>query len=730
MLSWLRGPLATVVAIMCAVAVSAAIAYAVSVKVGEDRDAALRAYLTDARDETELAAKAVAASFDQIYQNLRTISLLASVRRIDRHAENLPVEGRQAVQQIFNNLADNVAVSEIYVVPADLDPEKIDPKTGEKEAPILMIDKIRMGLETEVEEEPVDPAAPEAVEIYEYRALQAQMAKLRTIAPKLVASTESEIPFFSIGSLITCDNHVYEKTHDDADRRGPIYSVPFYGEDGLLKGTISAIMLDSAIRGLLPETDAALIDTASRGLFLATKKGQQSQSMESVAKAVPDATLIYSEVLTVPTKDPARQFRLWTGRPRAEFLGSDAVRQIDTFQRLGYLFAVATGMLILGAWALLRRSLNKAKADATLAFSLAERNKEILALEASQTTVREAAEHDRRLADQQLAADAARIAAEQKQIVAGIAAGLNLLAEGDLTVRLNEPYPPAYEQLREDFNRAVEKLQHSMAKVTRSVHVIRGGGAAMSNAADNLAQRNEHQAASLEQTAAALSEITSTVRNTADGAHHAHKVVEMAKMDAERSGVIVRQTIEAMEDIEQASAKINQIIGVIDAIAFQTNLLALNAGVEAARAGDAGKGFAVVAAEVRGLAQRTADAARQIKDLVTNSHAQVEKGVALVGNSGQVLDEIAGRVSEINDIVATITASAQSQADSLNQVNIAIGDMDQLTQKNAAMAEETTAESHGLSNEAEQLATLISMFRIEPVDQGSRRAQTRAQFAA
>ncbi len=722
MQSWLRGMVSAVAAVGVATGVSAAIAYGVLVQASDDRDVALKAYVANAHEEAELAAKSIATSFDQIYQNLRTISLLASVRRIDRHADLLPAEGRQAVQQIFNNLANNVAVSEVYIVPVDIDPDQIDPKTGEKQAPTLMIDKVRMGMEAAAtEEEAEDPTAPPAEEIYEYRALKTQMAMLRTVAPKLIATSQSAIPLYSIGSLITCDNSVYAVTHKDADRTGPIFSVPFYGEDGLLKGTISAIMLDAAVRNFLPDQNAALLDTLSGSLFLSRRAGQEVASADSVARVMPDASLFYSEVLTVPTKDPARQLRLWVGRPTAEFLEGDAVAQIEYFKMLGYGFAAMVGLLILAGWFVLQRFFNKAKAEARLALSLSERNSEIMALEASQLKAREAAEIDRRHAEDERAETAARAAAEQEQVVEGLAEGLKRLAVGDLTVRLNERYAPVYEKLREDFNRSVETLQASMVKVTRSVKVIGSGGTAMSKAADNLAQRNEHQAASLEQTAAALSEITTTVRDTAGGAQHAHRVVEMASADTERSGVIVRETVEAMHGIEQSSGKISQFIGLIDAIAFQTNLLALNAGVEAARAGEAGRGFAVVAAEVRGLAQRSADAAREIKDLVTMSHAQVEKGVALVGDTGQALEQIAGRVTEINAIVSAITASAQSQADSLHQVNIAIGNMDKLTQQNAAMAEETTAESHGLCNEAEQLASLISLFRIGTDDQAPRR---------
>jgi methyl-accepting chemotaxis protein len=251
-----------------------------------------------------------------------------------------------------------------------------------------------------------------------------------------------------------------------------------------------------------------------------------------------------------------------------------------------------------------------------------------------------------------------------------------------------------------------------MLAVVSSTDAIKSGTREISTASDDLSKRTEQQAASLEETAAALDEITATVRKSAEGATHARQVVAAADEDSKRSSIVVREAVEAMDAIAKSAQQISQIIGVIDEIAFQTNLLALNAGVEAARAGEAGRGFAVVAQEVRALAQRSADAAKEIKGLISTSTTQVDHGVKLVAETGKSLERIMTQVAEINEVVGAIAAGAQEQATALQQVNSAINQMDQATQQNAAMVEESTAASHSLSRETNQLSGLIGQFQV------------------
>ncbi len=299
-----------------------------------------------------------------------------------------------------------------------------------------------------------------------------------------------------------------------------------------------------------------------------------------------------------------------------------------------------------------------------------------------------------------------------EEVLVDVGGALAQVAQADLSGRLAPSTNAAFGPLRQDFNRALDKIAEALSHVSTSAEAMRGGVGEIGQAADDLSRRTEQQAASLEETAAALDEITATVRKTAEGAHHARTTVGQAQADAERSGAVVRDAVAAMAAIEGSAGQIGQIIGVIDEIAFQTNLLALNAGVEAARAGDAGRGFAVVASEVRALAQRSAAAAKEIKTLITASTREVGHGVALVGETGRALERIVAQVSEISGVVGEIAASAQEQAAGLSQVNTAVNQMDQVTQQNAAMVEQSTAAAHTLSGEAAELARLVGQFRL------------------
>ncbi|QFU30725.1 methyl-accepting chemotaxis protein [Brevundimonas sp. Bb-A] len=321
----------------------------------------------------------------------------------------------------------------------------------------------------------------------------------------------------------------------------------------------------------------------------------------------------------------------------------------------------------------------------------------------------------RSMSEQERAAREAEKAAEaeaDRVTIEALGRGLAAMADGDLTYRIETEFAPKAAQLKTDFNAAIAQLQQALSVVVGNIAGIRAGAGEISQAADDLSRRTEQQAAGLEETAAALDEITATVNKTASGARQASDVVQAAKGDAETSGVIVRDAVQAMQAIEGSSDQISQIIGVIDEIAFQTNLLALNAGVEAARAGEAGRGFAVVASEVRALAQRSAEAAKEIKTLISTSSTQVGSGVKLVGQTGEALQRIVDRVAEIDGLVSEIAASAQEQAIGLAEVNTAVNQMDQVTQQNAAMVEQSTAASHSLAQEAQSLQASVARFKV------------------
>ncbi|WP_058733976.1 methyl-accepting chemotaxis protein [Sphingomonas sanguinis] len=313
----------------------------------------------------------------------------------------------------------------------------------------------------------------------------------------------------------------------------------------------------------------------------------------------------------------------------------------------------------------------------------------------------------------QLAQAEADKAAQTQLIVASIGQGLSALAQGDLTARIDAPLDAPFDRLKSDFNAAIGALHATIASVVAAASGVQAGAMDIRQASDDLSQRTEQQAASLEETAAAMDEITATVRHAASGATEALGALERTCADAREGGAVVVRARAAMGDIERASAEIEEIIGVIDGIAFQTNLLALNAGVEAARAGEAGRGFAVVASEVRALAQRSADAARDVKQRVLTSTNGVQAGVALVGETGIALERINDGVGRLGLLMTGIADDANRQASGLGEVNVSLSQMDMVTQQNAAMVEQATAAARSLAQEADDLSRAIARFRLE-----------------
>ena len=313
----------------------------------------------------------------------------------------------------------------------------------------------------------------------------------------------------------------------------------------------------------------------------------------------------------------------------------------------------------------------------------------------------DAAEEERRL-----------LQSEQEAVVARLSKALDQLADGDLTRQIVTPFGGDYDTLRQNYNRTIANLNETLGTIVSRAGNIRQRSQDMSVASDELSRRTENQAATLEETAAALDELTASVRSAADGARKVESVVTDARKDAKASEPVVQSAVDAMKEIETSSDEISKIIGVIDDIAFQTNLLALNAGVEAARAGEAGRGFAVVASEVRALAQRSSDAAKQIKTLISDSAGQVSKGVDLVGQAGGVLTKIAAHIGNISELMSDIASGAQEQSVGLGEINIGVTQLDKVTQQNAAMVEQQTANSHALNKNAGDLTEMMRRFKM------------------
>jgi len=320
--------------------------------------------------------------------------------------------------------------------------------------------------------------------------------------------------------------------------------------------------------------------------------------------------------------------------------------------------------------------------------------------------------------------------AEQDDALAALSTALAGLAHGDLTAQLDQPLAPSFDALKQNFNSSVEALETAMLEIHQSVGDVRSEVEGIASAASDMARRTEHQASALEESAAALEQITTISGESAQRVREVQAIVQESASETQKSGQIVEQAIAAMGDIETSSQKMNQIIGVIDEIAFQTNLLALNAGVEAARAGDQGKGFAVVAQEVRELAQRSASAAKEIKELIGRSSGDVKRGVELVNCTGESLSAIGQRVGTIKDSIASLTRSAQEQASGIEEINTAVRSMDQITQQNAALMEETNASTQSLLQISQRLASLIMRFRIGVTQTGNQASSVVQRSAA
>ena len=330
-------------------------------------------------------------------------------------------------------------------------------------------------------------------------------------------------------------------------------------------------------------------------------------------------------------------------------------------------------------------------------------------LEAESADQQKASEVERQRNEAARAAAAAQV----KHVVDAVGEGLEQLAKGALTYRITDEFADEYKKVQGDFNAAIAQLQETIGSIVTSVREVSNAAAEISTSTTDLSQRTEEQAASLEETSASMEEISATVKQNAENAQQANQFAVGTREVADRGGEVVAEAVKAMSRIEESSRKISDIIGVIDEIARQTNLLALNAAVEAARAGEAGRGFAVVASEVRSLAQRSSQAAKDIKDLIVNSSGQVQEGVELVNRAGTSLNEILASIKKVADIVSDIAAASAEQSTGLEQVNKALTQMDEVTQQNSALVEENAATAKTLEQQAGAMDERVAFFRID-----------------
>lgn len=375
----------------------------------------------------------------------------------------------------------------------------------------------------------------------------------------------------------------------------------------------------------------------------------------------------------------------------------------------------AIGLLLATSWWLVRSMSHSFKATLSPLRALADGQATINIPKGTWPEFREVSDamvkFQRSIAERdKLAAESEASALAQRKVVSELSSAMKKLSEGALTVRLSEKFAPEYENLRKDFNAAVEALNETLAALQANVGVIHGSALQVSGSADDLAQRTSTQAATLEETAAALDEVTSSIASAAKSANAAEGRIGDVQKEAREAANVVEQTVQAMEAISQSSDKVTQITSVLEDIAFQTNLLALNAGVEAARAGDAGRGFAVVAAEVRALAQRSTDSAKEINGLIDASARAVNDGVSKVGQTGDSLSAIVKQIDQVAGIVTDISSAAQEQATSLTELNTSANSLDRATQENAAVAAKVSDMGSVLLDESEAMRHTSSGF--------------------
>ena len=620
-----------------------------------DYQTALEAYRKASHVEAEAAAKNISQSFGQIYQNLRTMSFLPSVRNIDRHGVNFNDDGRQAVQHLYNNLKSNVAASEIYIVPVDINPDAMDPVTGKAQEPILMFDQVLYGFGAPPPEEEEDTGPKlEETEIYEYRLLREQMQWLKPRYPRIGDFKDLNFPLVAGAEVITCDNDDYKATLDDKDRKGLVLSVPFYGPDGLIKGTVTAVVRTNVVRAMLPGVNFALTNPGYGYTALSLQGGQSAASQSAVAENKPDAALLYSEVLPVESAEVRSPWTLWVGYPNDRFLHGTDVKGIKTFEYAGYGFCLILTLIGMGALGVMQRN-----------FSAVNRNN----LELERKVSERAAKIEALAKEQE---------AQKKAVEGERSAAMLALADG--------------------FEKTVGSIVMAVATSAQQLQTVARG---MRQTADETSQQSgmvaassEHATSNVQAVAAATEELSASVLEIQQQVTHSNVMVQKAAQQAVMTNQKVRGLIEASE-------KIGTVVQMITDIAEQTNLLALNATIEAARAGEAGKGFAVVASEVKHLAGQTAKATEEISDQIraiqeetktsADAIASIVEAIAAVNQTsgaiaaaveeqGSATQEIARNVSEasqgtreVSDNIANVSSAAKRTELTANEVLAAAG---------------------------------------------------------
>ncbi|HOO49926.1 MAG TPA: methyl-accepting chemotaxis protein [Alphaproteobacteria bacterium] len=655
-------------------------------KTENDSLKAIERYKEKSENEISLSTQNIETQFKQIYQGIRTISMLPSVINIDRYGENLDGNAHESIVQIYKNLRSNVTVSEVYVVPVTLEPERIDPFTGTFETPILMFDdevaqnsdKTEQAATEETEEEAEElittikeaEAAPE-VEIFEYRALKEQMAYLRKNYPTQGQGEEKlNIPLIGSVSVLTCDNGDYEATQDDADRSGIMLSVPFYGPDKKLKGTITAVLRDNVMRDMLPKSNATLINSLYQYSIQPVEAGQEKSSSEWVKKELADPSLLFSKVVTLNNFDPRSEWKLWAGYPNSKFYNSGDEKAVRNFEMFGYIFAALFIIVTIGVYATIRKNitaLEKHKID--LEEKVNQRSLEIDNMNKERERQKaEAEEQSKKI----LMSMAQNFEDSVKQIVENLVASAHTIRSSSHNVSI-----------------IAKETLHSSDKVSNAANETESVASQVSSAAE---------------------ELTSSIREIDQQAQKSSDVVVQAVGEVEAA----RQ---AIETLSEKSAKVAEVILVINEISDRINLLALNATIEAARAGEAGKGFAVVAHEVKDLANQVNEATGEISQQIENMNEATTDSTNRVSSILSTIDAVAKNIETVaaavteqsavtDEIARNIAVTAGSSREIINSI--------ENVQDGATQTDETVSEVidliTDLNDQAKSLDEQIKKF--------------------
>ena len=695
-----RSPIMRRLPIVVILALGLTICFAVAAKYRGDLNTAQQHYRTESRQQSLRVAAKIENTFQTMYEGLRTMARLPGVQGIDRHAKNFKSDSRTAVQEIYNNLGTDVAMSEVYIVPRDLDPDKMDPVTHKPQIPITTFDHLIINRNANSKDK-TDPV-PE-IEIYEYRLEKKQLAWMAATLPTEASVDGLKYPAICGPEVITCDNSRYNAARpDDKDRSGLVYSVPFFGPDGKFKGSTTGVILTHAFRDLLPTGNYVLRESAHDYSAVPNVAGSWQTSRSWVERDAVDPSLIYSEVLPLGVNDSGGQWKLWAGLPNSAFWAREDVRAAKQFAAIGYTGAALLTLALLAGVILVGR--NRA---------FVERKNEELEHRVEQRT-------------------AAVTQAKQKQDA--LLADLRSLI-GQITISAGDILRASGAQA--DTSRRVGEAAH---QIGATMHELALASEQSARGAGEVAQGSGRQARSLTRGNDLLQELNSAVRSVthdagaaAEAAAQAAEVVSegaeavmltVAGMQAIRR--VASETAETISVLGRSSDQIGSIMKTIGEIADQTNLLALNAAIEAARAGAAGRGFAVVADEVRKLAERSKSAAKEVGNLVHDVQAHTQAAIRIVetgtqeAEAGAALAERAGRaLAQIESVNQAFAASTQAIAASAGQMSGVSAEVVQVISDVAAVAEESSASAEQMCASAEEVSASVQSVGSTVMEQNA-----------